>query len=133
MENSNNNQVLAIISFLAGFIIIIIGFSSFGISLIVEIVAGFKIYNRVNDMAIERIKTTKYSTSHQNFHNQYISASSYVNQSDNDQNHSHIQHSPQFENYQSNNPSLINKFCKSCGNKLQYESKYCQYCGERVG
>lgn len=109
---------------------------------IFEIVAGFKIYNRANDLLKGKIAPRGYQSPYINPN--YVPTTPYANQQFNQQNpYQNSNQNPDLNpvttfdtNFGSNsadNPTITtDKFCKYCGSQIQSESNFCRSCGTRL-
>lgn len=142
---------------IVGLLILIVGGFSLISAIILEIVAGFKIYNRANDLWMGKTMPRGYQQPYQpTYQQQYQptynqSNTPYSNQPPYQNQNQSIYQNPNQPPYQdpnknpnktydnsygrdnnTNPTSTSAKFCKYCGAGVQTESKFCQSCGAKV-
>lgn len=108
------------------------------VALILQIIAGFKIYNRVNDLLMGKIVPRVYWQPY--FNPNYPPKIPYQNQQLNYQDFNQNPELNPNKTYDTNSESIIvvnpssitEKFCKNCGNRIPSESIFCQSCGAKI-
>lgn len=121
LNSSNANQQLS--SALGSAILLLIGSLLLIVALITGIVAGFKIYNRANDLATGKM----YYQGQQPYAQQQYGQQPYAQQQYGQQ-----QPNQQAPNQQSVNTNKGVSVCQNCGAELAPGVSFCQNCGTRV-